>query len=253
MQYGGKNSKDGRLVVRGEVKDLHGSKETPEVFSIVLSFYSTIPSLWREKKDTSVILDTVFLLIWVTLSQHNIPRKVLCFLPGWDNSRSQPLVDRKPASAVREVLPASHRRCDSSSHLWPGAETYIHLNTTIYRNLWDIMWRLAHASVWMSHLEHNAGLFQKILRGYGTTDHTTRDTAESTEWRGGKETQIEIRFKKTWREAGTETVTFVIYSYSLLQKDFYVLPKATGIIVPHSFGISKRFQQRSCFKYLPRI
>lgn len=52
---------------------------------------------------------------------------------------------------------------------------------------------------------------------------------------------------------GTETRTFVIYSYSLLQKDLYVFPEATGIIVPHSFGISKRFQQRSCLKYLSRI
>lgn len=51
VQYGGKNSKDGRLVVGCEVKDLHGSKQTQEVFGIVFSRYSTIPSLCRDRMD----------------------------------------------------------------------------------------------------------------------------------------------------------------------------------------------------------
>lgn len=51
---------------------------------------------------------------------------------------------------------------------------------------------------------------------------------------------------------GAETL-WVFISYSLLQKDLYVFPEAAGIIVPYSFGISKRFQQRSCLEYLPRI
>lgn len=44
-------------------------------------------------------------------------------LPGWGNSRFQLLVDRRPASAAKEDLPASRRRCDSSSHFWPEADT----------------------------------------------------------------------------------------------------------------------------------
>ena len=47
VQDGRENSKDGRLVVRGKVEDLHGSKQTQEVFCIILSCYSTIPSLYR--------------------------------------------------------------------------------------------------------------------------------------------------------------------------------------------------------------
>ncbi len=52
VQYGRKNSKDGRLVFRGEVKDLHGSKQTQEVLCIILSCYPTIPSLYgvRERE-----------------------------------------------------------------------------------------------------------------------------------------------------------------------------------------------------------
>lgn len=52
VQYGRKNSKDGRLVFRGEVEDLHGSKQTQEVICIILSCYPTIPSLHGER-DTS--------------------------------------------------------------------------------------------------------------------------------------------------------------------------------------------------------
>lgn len=44
--------------------------------------------------------------------------------PGWDNSRSQRLADRRPASVAREGLPASHRRCDNFFHCWPEGETY---------------------------------------------------------------------------------------------------------------------------------
>lgn len=51
----------------------------------------------------------------------------------------------------------------------------------------------------------------------------------------------------------TVTETFLFISYSPLQEDLYVFPEATGIIVPYGFGISKRFQQRSCLEYLPGI
>lgn len=57
VQYGRKNSKDGRLIVRSEVEDLHGSKQTQEVLRIILSCYPTIPSLYgereRERESTS--------------------------------------------------------------------------------------------------------------------------------------------------------------------------------------------------------
>lgn len=80
-----------------------------------------------------------------------------------------------------------------------------------------------------------------------------RERIEQSIKKGGEENTNTISLKKRWSERGTKTNSFVIYSYSLLQKDLYVFPEATGIIVPHSFGISKRFQQRSCLKYLPRI
>lgn len=55
VQYGRKNSKDGRPIVRSEVEDLHGSKQTQEVLCIILSCYPTIPSLYgkRERESTS--------------------------------------------------------------------------------------------------------------------------------------------------------------------------------------------------------
>lgn len=105
----------------------------------------------------------------------------------------------------------------------------------------------------MCHLEDNAGLFQKILRGYGTADHTAGEKQQRAESEEGKGTNTnKIILQSRWNVMETDTRTF-IYSYSLLQKDLYVFPKATGIIVPHSFGIPKRLQQRSCLKYLPRI
>ena len=48
---------------------------------------------------------------------------------------SLPLVDRKPAFAARGDLPASRRRYDSSSHLWPGGETHIYLKMSKYRKV----------------------------------------------------------------------------------------------------------------------
>lgn len=50
VQYGRQKSKDGRLVFRGEVEDLHGSKQTQEVLCIILSCYPTIPSLYGERE-----------------------------------------------------------------------------------------------------------------------------------------------------------------------------------------------------------
>lgn len=104
-----------------------------------------------------------------TLRQISAP---LCVLPGSGNSRSQPLGDRKPASAAREDLPASRRRCDSFSHLWPEVKAQFYLNALKYRK--SITHEVSSCvGVCMCHLEDNTGLFQQILRGYGTTDHTT--------------------------------------------------------------------------------
>lgn len=60
--------------------------------------------------------------------------------------------------------------------------------------------------------------------------------------------------KTSDQRRGSVTLELVcLISYSLFQKDLYVFPKATGIIVPYSFGISKGFQKRSCLEYLPGI
>lgn len=48
VQYGRKNSIDGRLVFRGEAEDLHGSTQPQEVLCIILSCYPTIPSLYED-------------------------------------------------------------------------------------------------------------------------------------------------------------------------------------------------------------
>lgn len=50
VQYGRKNSKDGHLVFRSEMEDLHGSTEMQEVLCIILSFYPTVPSLYRPRE-----------------------------------------------------------------------------------------------------------------------------------------------------------------------------------------------------------
>lgn len=167
------------------------------------------------------------------------------FLPGWGNSRSQLLADRKPASAAREDLPASHRRCDSFSHHWPEMKTKHTRSPQHFNSIHRSMCNILCLCVRLIHLEHNTGLFQQILRGYGTTDHTTGK-------RQKKKTTVGLQ--EDYRRIFTGCVYLcVLISYSLLQKDLYIFPKATWIIVPHSFGISKRFQQRSCLKYLPGI
>lgn len=121
VQHRGKNSKNWELVFRSKVKDLHGSTQTQIVICITLSFYSTVSSLSRrEKRRTSKYKTNTY--------GGRVVSKLLVvnifLLPGWGNSRSQPPVGRTLASAVRADLPASRRRCDSSSHLWP--ETEIH-------------------------------------------------------------------------------------------------------------------------------
>lgn len=50
VQYGRKNSKDGRLIVRSEAEHLHGSTKTQEILRIILSCYRTIPSLYEDRE-----------------------------------------------------------------------------------------------------------------------------------------------------------------------------------------------------------
>lgn len=45
VQDGRKNPKDGRLVLRAEVEDLHGSKQTQEVICVILSCNHAVSSL----------------------------------------------------------------------------------------------------------------------------------------------------------------------------------------------------------------
>lgn len=121
VQHRGKNSKNWELVFRSKVKDLHGSTQTQIVICITLSFYSTVSSLSRrEKRRTSKYKTNTY--------GGRVVSKLLVvnifLLPGWGNSRSQPPVGKTLASAVRADLPASRRRCDSSSHLWPETETH---------------------------------------------------------------------------------------------------------------------------------
>lgn len=48
VQYGREDSKDGRLVLGGEVKDFHGREQTSEIVCIALSSYQIVPSLYSE-------------------------------------------------------------------------------------------------------------------------------------------------------------------------------------------------------------
>lgn len=81
----------------------------------------------------------------------------------------QHLAGRKPVSAEKEDLPASRRRCDSSSHLWPEAN----ISSSFYRHQ-QVLKTLHCICIGRCYLEDNTGLFQQILRGYGTTKYTTR-------------------------------------------------------------------------------
>lgn len=172
VQHRGKNSKNWELVFRSKVKDLHGSTQTQIVICITLSFYSTVSSLSRrEKRRTSKYKTNTY--------GGRVVSKLLVvnifLLPGWGNSRSQPPVGRTLASAVRADLPASRRRCDSSSHLWP--ETEIHTQSIYHFSSQQSRVKNIkfHVGSLCLHLEDNTGLFQQILRGYGTTDYTTEE------------------------------------------------------------------------------
>lgn len=172
VQHRGKNSKNWELVFRSKVKDLHGSTQTQIVICITLSFYSTVSSLSRrEKRRTSKYKTNTY--------GGRVVSKLLVvniiLLPGWGNSRSQPPVGRTLASAVRADLPASRRRCDSSSHLWP--ETEIHTQSIYHFSSQQSRAKNIkfHVGSLCLHLEDNTGLFQQILRGYGTTDYTTEE------------------------------------------------------------------------------
>lgn len=51
MQDRGEDSKDGRLVVRGEAEDFHGGEQTSEVICIAFSSNKTVSSLCEERSS----------------------------------------------------------------------------------------------------------------------------------------------------------------------------------------------------------
>lgn len=109
-----------------------------------VSFFPGIPQSppWMKTESTVTTQST---LTWTPLSEywcHSILRRVVfrmhsAILPGWDNSRSQRLADRTPASVVREGLPASHRRCDNFSHCWPDGETCFTVSHKEQKYTWN--------------------------------------------------------------------------------------------------------------------
>lgn len=105
----------------------------------------------------------------------------------------------------------------------------------------------------LAHLKHNPRFLKQVLGGYGTRDHApgVRKHSQLT-WAvsrqdvgGGGSERLCQDMEYVARPLEAPSL-----SHSPFQKDLHKLPKAAGVVIPDSFGITEGLQEGCCLQDL---